>query len=272
MKKLIISSLALAVITSCSSSNDSVADDNNNSNDNSPLLLKKFTEITQDNQTYVIEFKYDGDKITEAIDTGENAKTVYTYSGDNIVKTEDYEDGVLREIREFTYSNGRIMAEKVTEKYQGTLVYTKKYQYITDNHIKFTNYGGATYNPSTGTYSNIQYIEEDLYLSSNGNVASRSYTHNGVTYNTTNTYDNANHPMKNVKGFIKINLFMADGETGYNNLLSSSSNYSGIISGTNKSKADHTFNSESYPTKTVMTYTSSVLGTNSHTYLYEYNK
>ncbi|QPQ53357.1 hypothetical protein H3Z85_08490 [Chryseobacterium indologenes] len=272
MKKLIISSLAMVMTVGCVSSNDN-SSDNNNNNDNTPYLLKKVTETTQDGQVYTLEFKYNGDKILESYSATDNEKTVYTYNGDNIVKTEEYEGATMRQMREFTYSNGKVLSEKVTRKDNGTLIYTKNYQYLSDTHIKFNEYKGSTYSPSTGTHSNIQFAEVDAYLTNSGNIASTSYTFNGTTYNVANTYDNSNHPMKNVKGYIKIDLFyLGDGELAYNNLISRSENYTGSVSGYNKTNADHTFNSAAYPTKTLMKYTSSSFGTNTHTYVYEYNK
>lgn len=273
MKKLIISSLAIAVISSCSSSNDDIS--NNNNNDTTPYLLKKSTELTQDGQSYVIEYKYNGTKITESLDVTDNKKTVYTYDGDNIVKTEVYnKNGVLQVMREFTYSNGKLVSEKVTDKHQlGTLVYTENYQYLSDNHIKLNDFHSVTYDPATGTYSNIQYVEKDIYLDANGNLLSSTYTHNGTTYSTTFTYDGNNHPMKNVKGFVKMDMFsLGDGEVAYSNLATANGKYTGAVSGTTQTKGTHTLNASNYPTKSVMKYTSSSFGTNEHTYLYEYNK
>ncbi|WP_284460626.1 hypothetical protein, partial [Chryseobacterium sp.] len=100
MKKLIISSLAMAVIVSCSSSNDNPEDNNNGSNNNTPYLVKKLTEVAPDGQSYVVEYKYDGTKITEALDVTDNEKTLYTYDGDNIVKTELFRNGVMKIMRE----------------------------------------------------------------------------------------------------------------------------------------------------------------------------
>ncbi|ROI02295.1 hypothetical protein EGI16_15600 [Chryseobacterium sp. G0240] len=274
MKKLIISSLAMAVILSCSSSNDDISNDNNN-NDTTPYLLKKATEVTQDGQSYVIEYKYDGTKITESLDVTDNEKTVYTYNGDNIIKTELYnKNGVLQVMREFTYSNGKLVSEKVTDKHQsGTLVYTENYQYLSDSHIKHTDFYSVTYNPATGTYSNIQYVEKDIYLDANGNLLSSTYTSNGTTYSTTFAYDGNNHPMKNVKGYVKMDMFsLGDGEVGYSNLATANGNYAGAVNGSTKTSGTHTLNAANYPTKSVMKYTSSALGTNEHTYIYEYNK
>ncbi|MEJ5103203.1 hypothetical protein [Chryseobacterium sp. MYb328] len=273
MKKLIISSLAIAMIVSCSSSNDDTPDNNNNNNNNTPYLLKKVTETTQDGQVYTLEFKYNGDKITESVSATDNQTTRYYYNGDDIVKTEELEGGIIRQVREFTYSNGKLTAEKITRTDYGTLVYTKNYQYITNTHVKFNEYKGSTYNPATGVYSDLQFAEVDAYLTNNGNVASTSHTYNGTTHNVTNTYDNANHPMKNVKGYVKIDLFyLNDGELAYNNLVSRSENSTGTIVSTRKTTANHTLNNAAYPTQSAMTYTGGSSGTNTHIYSYQYNK
>lgn len=274
MKKLIISSLALTIIASCSSSNDDTLDDSGKgNNNNTPYLLKKVTETTQDGQVYTLEFKYNGDKITESVSATDNESTRYYYSGDNIVKTEELEGGIVRQTREFTYSNGKITAEKVTRTDYGTLIYTKNYQYVSDTHVKFNEYKGSTYNPATGVHSDLQFAQVDAYLTNSGNVASTSYTYNGTTHNVTNTYDNSNHPMKNVKGYVKIDLFyLDDGELAYNNLVSRSENSTGTINSTRKTTANHTLNGAAYPTQSAMTYTGGSSGTNTHTYNYQYNK
>ncbi|SDI61092.1 hypothetical protein [Chryseobacterium jejuense] len=277
MKKLIISSLAMAVIASCSSSNDDDAsgNNNNNNNNNTPYLLKKSTEITQDNQSYTIEYKYNGTKITESFDVADNEKTIYTYDGDNITKTEVYtQNGTLKIMREFSYINGKLVSEKVTDKHQlGTLIYTSNFQYLSDSHIKHNAFHTVTYNPTTGVYTDIKYLDQDIYLDAQGNLLSVTYSNNGTTYSTTFSYDGNNHPMKNVKGYIKMDMLsLKDGEVGYNNLVKADGNYAGALNGTTKTNAVHTLNVGNYPTKSVMTYTGGSSGTNTHTYNYEYNK
>ncbi|AZA91874.1 Uncharacterised protein [Chryseobacterium nakagawai] len=274
MKKLIISSLVLAVMASCSSSNDD-STDNNNNNQSTPYLLKKSTEITQDGESFTIEYKYNGTRIVEAFDVADNEKTLYTYDGDYIIKTEVYsKTGALQIMREFSYANGKLVSEKVTDKHQpGTLVYTETLQYLSDSHVKHKALQTYLYNPTTGTYSDIKYQDKDIYLDANGNLLSITYSNNGTTFSTTFSYDGNNHPMKNVKGYIKMDLFsLSDGELGYNNLVKADGNYAGASNGTTKTSAVHTLNTANYPTKSVMTYTSSAFGTNKHTYLYEYNK
>lgn len=276
MKKLILSSLTVAVLSSCVS-NDNPADHRDNSNNshnnnNGPLhLVKKATDVSPGGSTYVVEFKYNGNKIVETYNAADDDRVIYTYSGDYIAKTEEYIGGSLVLMREFTYSNGRLSTEKITDKEQGTLIYTKIYQYISDTHVQFEEYKGGTYNPSTGTYSNLVFAQVDVYLTNSGNVASASYTHNGTTYNITNTYDTFNNPMKDIKGFVKINLFdVSDGQIGYNNLLNQTETYSGSSNGTNKISSVYTLNADNYPTKAVTTYNISGYGTSTHNWLYEY--
>ncbi|PRB06731.1 hypothetical protein CQ046_01155 [Chryseobacterium sp. MYb7] len=276
MKKLILSSLAVAVLSSCVS-NDNPADHRDNSNNShnnntgtSPLL-KKATDVNPGGQPYVVEFKYNGDKLIETYNASDDDRVIYTYSGDYIAKTEEFIGGSLVLMREFTYSNGRLSTEKITDKEQGTLIYTKIYQYLSDAHVQFDEYKSGTYNPSTGTYSNLVFAQVDVNLTNAGNVASAKYTYNGVTYNITNTYDTFNNPMKNIKGFVKINLFdVSDGQIGYNNLLNQTESYSGLSNGTNKITAVYTLNGDNYPTKAVTTYDISGYGTSTHNWLYEY--
>ena len=278
MKKLIISSLAVAVLSGCVS-NDNPADhrdnsntqNNNNPNTGSTRLLKKMTDIKQGSPSYVVEFKYNGDKIVESYSAIDDDKIVYTYNGDYIAKTEEFVGNNLVLMREFTYSNGKLVTEKVTDKEQGTLIYTKNYQYVTDTHVKFNEYKSGTYNSATGAYSNLVFAQVDVYLTNGGNVASASYTHNGTTHNITNTYDAFHNPMKNIKGFVQINLFdVSDGQIGYNNLLNQTEIYSGTSSGNNKIDAVYTLNGDNYPTKAVITYDLSGYGSSIHNWLYEY--
>ncbi|MET3535417.1 lipocalin/fatty acid-binding family protein [Chryseobacterium limigenitum] len=272
MKKLIISSLAIFALASCGSSDDTV--DETQPVDPTTILPTKFTEITQDNQTYVVTFKYDGTKLVESNDVGTNEKTVYTYSGDNIVKTEDFEGTAIVYTREFTYTNGRVTAEKITNKHSGgTLVYTKNFQYLSDNHVKYNEYTSSTYNPATGVHTDIKSTQYDVYISNNGNLITGTSNYEGHIRNYTYTYDGQNNPTKNIKGFLKINLLLSpEGDVASNNLLKVSSIYSGPTNGQTSNTSVHTYNNNNFPTKTVTTYTSTLFPTNSHTFLTEYNK
>ncbi|MGE8555122.1 MAG: hypothetical protein ACN6OB_14485 [Chryseobacterium jejuense] len=280
MKKLIISSLAIAVIASCSSSNDDDAsgnnNNNNNNNNNTPYLLKKSTEISSDGSSYVIEYKYNGTKITESYDVTDKEKVAYTYDGDNIVKAEVYRDGILKITREYSYSNGKLTAEKVTNKEKGQpLIYTQNYQHLSDNHVQYNDFHSATYNPTTGAYSDIKFSQKDIYLKNGNLFSSSSTTTMGDKHDVTYVYDTNNHPMKNVTGFIKMDIFtFDDGELGYNNLVSSDGAFTGSgWNSTHTSKGVHTLNAANYPTKSEMTYvSSSSTGSDKRTYLYEYNK
>jgi hypothetical protein len=271
MKKLIISSLALLAMASCSS-------DDNTTEENQPvdpttIVPTKFTEITQDNQTYITEFKYDGTKVLEKSDVGTNEKTVYTYNGDLIVKTEDFEGTNIVYTREFSYTNGKVTAEKVTSKKSGgTLIYTKSFQYLSESHVQYNEYATSTYTPATG-HTNIKFSNNDVYISSNGNLISATMTYEGQTRAYTYSYDGQNNPARNIKGFLKINFLLSlEGETAYNNLLTMHETYSGPTTGNTSSSSVHTYNDNNFPTKTVTTYTSTLFATNAHTFLTEYNK
>lgn len=273
MKKLIISSLAVFALASCSSSDDNTAEQNQPV-DPTTIVPTKFTEITQDNQTYVTEYKYDGTKLLQSSDVGTNEKTVYTYNGDLIIKTEDFEGTNVVYTREFTYTNGKVTSEKITNKHSGgTLVYTKNFQYLSDNHVKYNEYSSSTYNPSTGAHTNIKSTMYDVYLSGNGNLISSTATYEGQTRNYTYSYDGQNNPAKNIKGYLKINLLLSpEGDTANNNLLAMNSTYSGTTTGYSNATSVHTYNNNNFPTKTVTTYSTSMFPTNAHTFLTEYNK
>lgn len=272
MKKLIISSLALFALASCTSSDDAVEEIQ--PVDPTTILPTKFTETTQDNQTYVVTFKYDGTKLVESNDVGTNEKTVYTYSGDNIVKTQDFEGTAIVYTREFTYTNGRVTAEKITNKHSGgTLVYTKNFEYLSDNHVKYNEYSSSTYNPGTGVHTNIKSTLYDVYISNNSNLITATSTYEGQTRTYNYSYDGQNNPMKNVKGFLKINFLLSpEGDVATNNLLTMNSTYTGPTNGQSSSSSVHTYNNNNFPTKTVTTYTSTLFPTNAHTFLTEYNK
>jgi hypothetical protein len=254
MKKLIISSLAIFALINCSSDDD--AAEGNPVVDPTTIVPTKFTEITQDNQTYVTEYKYDGTKLLE--ETSSNQKTVYTYNGDLISKTEDYTGTKLTYKREFAYTNGKVTAETTTS-YNTTLplVTTIAFQYLSDNHVKFTRNGEGN----------------DIYLSNNGNVKTAIWSPGSVIRTFNNTYDGQNNPYKNIKGYLKINFLLSlEGDYASNNLVSSSSVQTGSVAATYGSSGVHTYNDHDFPTKSVMTFTSSLHATNSHTYMYEYNK
>ncbi|KPH11582.1 hypothetical protein [Chryseobacterium sp. ERMR1:04] len=271
MKKLIISSFALYAFASCSSSDDTLEQDP--PVDPITIVPTKLTEITQDNQTYVTTFKYDGTKLLESNDVGTNEKTVYTYSGDNIVKTEDFEGNTMVYMREFTYINGKVSAEKITNKHSGTLVYTKNFQYLSDNHVQYNEYTSSTYNPTTGVHSNVKFTLYDVYISNNNNLITATSTYEAQTRKYTYLYDGQNNPTKNIKGFLKINfLLSAEGDVAGNNLLTMKSTYTGPTNGNTSATSVHTYNNNNFPTKTVTTYTSTTFPTNSHTFLAEYNK
>lgn len=275
MKKLIISSLAIAAIASCSSSNDAATDNRDYATLDGPFLVTKFTETTN-SQSNVTEYKYNGDKIAEEKNTTKNRKIVYTYTGDNIVKTEEYLGTVLVGTREFTYTNDKVSSEKVTNTIQD-ITYTINYQYISDTQVKFNKYEGASFDDA-GNYT-VKYSNVDATLTAasnvttSGNLASTSYTYNGVTYKATNTFDSNNNPMKNVKGWLKINVLqVGEPRYGNSNLVNQIEERTGAATETYKINAVHTLFASSYPSKSVMTYTKPGGVTSTTTYLYEYNK
>lgn len=265
MKNLLHILLISALFTGCSSNNDDVTPE-----DTTPILPVKITETTKSGNTYFSTIKYDGDKILEMNDD-DGSKTVYTYNGNNIVKTVDYDkNSKIEYTREFKYANDRLSSEKITNTHTGTLSYTIIYNYINDNTVKYKLLESSTYNPSTGTYSNLKYTDYETTLV-NGNLSKIKRTlSSGTVVNRIYTYDNKNNPASNIKGLTKINLLSSyDGGSGINNitkLISSSTD--SFFNYTNTSSYE--YNSNNYPIKQVTNYTG---GANtSSTTVYQYNK
>jgi len=265
MKNLLQILLISSLFIGCSSNDDEVTPE-----DTTPILPVKITETTKSGNTYFFTIKYDGDKVLEMNDD-DGSKTVYTYNGNNIVKTVDYDkNSKVDYTREFTYVNDRLMSEKITDTHMGTLSYTINYNYVNDNTVKYKLWESSTYNPTTGVYSNLKYTDYETTLV-NGNLSKIKRTlSSGTVVNRTYIYDNKNNPVSNIKGYVKINLLTSyDGDYGVNNLTkSTSSSTESFFNYTNTSSYE--YNSNNYPIKQLTNYTS---GSNSSsTTLYQYNK
>ncbi|MPS74572.1 MAG: hypothetical protein E2590_15675 [Chryseobacterium sp.] len=266
MKNLLQVLLILPLFISCSSNdNDEITPE-----DITPILPVKITETTKSGNTYYLTMKYDGDKIIESNDE-DGSKTVYTYNGNNIVKSVEYDkNSNIVYTQEFAYNNDRLSSEKITDTHMGTLSYTINYNYVNDNTVKYKLLESSTYNSSTGTFSNFKYTDYETTLV-NGNVSKIKRTlSSGMVINRTYIYDNKNNPFSNIKGFVKINLLTSyDGDYGVNNLTKlTSSSTDSYFNYTNTTSYE--YNSNNYPVKQLTNYTDNSNG--SSTTVYQYNK
>lgn len=265
VKKIFIPFLALFLISSCEDTADPV-EETPAPVDLTAILPTKVTEKKSDGQTFTTVYTYDGKKLKKEEKPVTNESVVYTYNGDLISKAEEYSGTTITLRREFTYENGKMTAEKITNyKIATPAVSTTVYEYPSDNNVKFTRLGGLY----------------DVYVSNNGNVAVASRTQGAVLRKFTNSFDGQNNPYKNIKGYLKINSFLfMEGNFGNNNLTNSASSQTGVISGTYTSAVVNTYNSNNFLTKAVRTEITMLSSTtppntpvtSTSTYTYEYNQ
>lgn len=127
MKKIIASlSIVLFTIVSCSKEEE-VATTEVLGN-----LPKRIENISEGDGNSTTNITYNGNKIVEASDTGNNGivyKTVFTYNGDLIVKEESFKGSVLEDSDEYIYENNKIKTTLSLENridFQTNLPYVEK--------------------------------------------------------------------------------------------------------------------------------------------------
>lgn len=281
MKKIILLlSVVLLSLVSCSKS------DSPTPTEPTFILPKKIINTTNTlDGTSTVDILYNGNKISDFSETrnGVLYKTVFTYNGDLIVKTESFRANVSSEIEEFVYNNNnqlttRFYAENRVDS-QTNLPYTQK---------KKKSY---TYNSTNDTileenfsFTDNVYVTENstkLYTFLNGNLTSsiekNSYQYNNGTNNITNTnkytytyeYDNKNNPFKNILGFSKISF---NSDFSLNNVTRSTSSSESTSNGsTNPAQPatirnyTNTYNSDNFLTESKYDFQFS-LNTNPATY------
>ena len=230
MKKIILLlSVVLLAVVGCSKSDSSTP------TDPSLILPKKVINISNSpDGTSTSDLLYNGNKIIESSETrnGVLYKTVFTYNGDLIVKSESFRANISTDIEEFIYNNNVLTMKFDTENRidsQTNLPYVKKtkksYIYnpsgsIIEENFNFINNVYVTANRTT------------LYTFLNGNLVStvenNSYQYNNGTNNVTNTnkytytyeYDNKNNPLKNILGINKISFGV---DSSVNNVIKKTS-------------------------------------------------
>ncbi|RNA60839.1 hypothetical protein D1631_02245 [Chryseobacterium nematophagum] len=272
MKKLIIGFIALAITSSCNSSNDDISTPTNPTKVETVSVLPVTIKYVSNKSEFFATYSYSGDKINEIV--GSNGrKLVYTYNGDNIIKEEFYVNGVSRIIKDFSYSNDKIVSIKFINKIKSPeIIYTKNIQYLDANHIKYDDFD-IDGNP------NFQY---DVYFDNNWNETKTEITKIGSTDNPIkqeSIFDNKNNPFKNIKGYVKITRvdsftgkFLGfvgnyNDRGGNNNLLTIISPITGNIFQKNES----TYNTNGYPTITKQV--NPISNSDSESYIeYSYNK
>ncbi|RNA60838.1 hypothetical protein D1631_02240 [Chryseobacterium nematophagum] len=248
MKKFIIAFIALAITSSCNSSNDDISTPSNV--DTTPILPTTIV-VKNNSDSYSTKLSYDGDRIKEAyvsIDTL-NAKNVYTYNGNNIIKEELQSlEGMISRIKEYSYSNdGKLISVKITDKTKSTPeIFVKDITYIDNNHIQFPKVIEG------------KLVKIDAYFDDNKNLikANALSLDNKVLGTAKLDFDTKNSPYRNIRGYANIamvgeSIIAIDEEeviAGNNNLLQSSISRTGISTNivTNYS---YMYNNNGYPTE-----------------------
>jgi|SRR6218665_85755 len=263
---LLISSLFIG----CSSNEDDVTPE-----DTTPILLVKENFLaTNGTVEGSMNYTYNGDKIVKMETSDGEEKVEFTYNGDEISKSITYLDNQIREINEFFYTNGKLTSQKVTNSSAPVPYnFTINYDYINDNYVKYTRVTGySTNNSGVITYSKTNY---EAFIS-NGNlnkIISQSTSSGTTTYNY--TYDDKNHPYKNIRGYAKAMIFDSTNSdlSSINNLKKRT--YNQLVLGTvytGTTTNTLTYNTNNFPSKITTVDSGSGHPTYSYTTTFEYNK
>lgn len=271
MKNFLHILLISLLFIGCSSSND----DEVTPEDTTPILVTKQNYLAENGSIEgSMNYIYNGDKIVKMETSDGEERVEFTYNGDEISKSVTYLDNQIHEINEFFYTNGKLTSQKVTESYSAhTYNFTINYDYVNENYVKYTRVTGYTTNTSGAvTYSTTSY---EAFIS-NGNlnkIISKSTSSGTTTYNY--TYDDKNHPYKNIRGYAKAMIFDSTNSdlSSINNLTKRTYNqsllnteYSGNITKT------ITYTANNFPSKIVTSEKNNNLPTQSYTDTFEYNK
>lgn len=192
MKKIscLFGVLAL-ILVSCSNDYGSA-----NGVTNTPLpktVSYKYSDSPDDND--IVSVTYIGNKIVSAGFTP-NDKQVYTYTGDFITKIEDFaEEGNISSTNEFTYENGKLKIDLLTE-IGGSQTYISKkvYTYNANGTISFIIY-------SVNSNAIETKKSEGVLTYLNGNLTQKTEVYAGSSYAKTYEYDAENNPFKNILGY-----------------------------------------------------------------------
>jgi len=236
MKKFLCLFSALTLLlTSCSS------DDSNNS-ENSVLpktISYTYSEFPADNELATLV--YNGNKLVSASYSATD-KEVYTYTGDLITKVEDFAaEGNISSKNEFTYENGKLKVDLLTE--IGTVTYISKnvYTYNSDGTIAFVTY---SVDPATKVEKKSS---EGVLTYLNGNLIKKTEIYTGGSYTKTYEYDTKNNPFKNILGY---NLLIDFDAVSINNEIKSTTVYNnGVDITTNVFNSVYEYNEKGYPVK-----------------------
>lgn len=208
MKKavqLLLISLFVLTFISCSSDSDT----------NGVILLKKVTGVTL-GKTTTHNFSYNGTKLTKVAyeieaQTDGIGYDRYVYNGDLITEIKRYNaSNQITATIQFTYNTNNQLTQVVKIQPANNYGFKNVFTYNTDGSVLVTGYSG-----DINSQTNLSDITEKFYFQ-NGEVSQKDFVSNAFSSTVTYSYDNANHPLKNVTGItaIKLYSFIANGLFG----------------------------------------------------------
>lgn len=188
MKKNILGTAVLlaAILMSCQK-------DSSTSN-NSTVLLQKMI-VTNSNSKQTIIYSYDGNKLQKMTSAETGDYIMYTYQGDNIIRTETYDaKSKLVATSDYVYTNNNLTQQK---SYRGTVL-GAKWDYInnSDGTIDIAQTSYAT----NGT---VSIFKNKLYYDSTGNLIKNEQLSSPLT-TTVYEYDSKYSPTSNVLSYNKL--------------------------------------------------------------------
>lgn len=219
MKKL-FAFLVIAAITSCSG-------DDNATETTQPdnLLLKKTVTLSPSGETSTNFYTYEGNKLVSILDNN-GLGTQFTYTGNLITYTKRTDSNSETETT-LEYNNNN---QKTKIMNHGKLIIDNTVYEQWKKQIFSYNEDG-----SVSVTTSVAHQENDWTLPSTEII---TYTGNSIIYLTTTiTYDDKNHPMKNVIGYEEYTM-------PYNflhNILNMN------IEGVGYADYSYTYNTNSYP-------------------------
>lgn len=253
-------SASLLVLTSCA--NDDRSEAIEPVQVVSPKVITYQTENRESNDVKTL--LYNGNKIVSAscFAYGHLMKTVFTYTGNLITKTEGFTDDRLISTTLYTYDKGKLKEENYfipTEELENKFYYKKIYTHNNDNTISYRIYRNQDpVKPEDGT---------QILTFKNGNLVKKttqySEPNNYYKYVYEYKYDDKNNPLKNILGLDLI-LFeggifsghdMTNGDFGINdfgvnNILEKITTVSDESSvNTYVEKLTYDYNEKGYPIK-----------------------
>ncbi|MFQ6600673.1 hypothetical protein [Flavobacterium sp. C3NV] len=206
MKKKLLCFLvtSLLVLTSCSN------DDNNGTIEPVKVITPKSITYQGENgeNIDVNTLIYNGNKIVSAscLAYGRIMKTVFTYTGNLITKTEGFTDDQLFSTTLYTYDNGKLKEESyfLPTQLEDAFYYKKVYTHNSDNTISYKVY----------RHENPAEPEDGIHTLTftNGNLVKSKTEYSDLNpyykYVYEYKYDNKNNPLKNILG---LDLILLEG-------------------------------------------------------------